>query len=257
MKIVSLDRLIWLVMLGTVALLGGCFPAATIPVPVLEYSQTRGAQENNLLVLIRGLGASNKVFEENGLIEEVRRRNLPFDIVAPDLHFGYYKEETVQERLHEDVILPARRAGYQKIWLAGFSMGGLGSLFYLRDYPDQVDGVMLICPFIGWGGIVSEVKDAGGVSNWNATTEDENDWQRLIWSWIKEYDLQQASYPPIYLGFGENDFLSGDGPELFARVLPAERSFSVPGGHRYSTFRTIFLTHLERLDHQLRSGNDY
>ena len=112
--------------------------------------------------------------------------------------------------------------------------------------------MMLICPFLGWGGIVSEIEDAGGVKKWTRTTEDESDWQRLIWSWIKRYGEEPERYPPIWLGYGENDFLTGDGPVLLANVLKQERSFSRPGGHSYGTFKTVFLEHLDRLDKILR-----
>ena len=235
-------------------LLSGCIPAATAPIAVLEYPQEEATAEKNLLILIRGIGGSHESFAKYGLIDEIRKRDLPFDIVAPDAHFGYYKAESVEDRLNEDIILPARAQGYRRIWLAGFSMGGLGSLFYLREYADQVDGVMLICPFIGWGGIIDEINTAGGVDKWDAVTDDESDWQRVIWSWIKQYSAQHEKYPPIYLGYGDDDFLVGDGPALLGRSLPAGRTFVVPGGHDYKTFRTIFLTHLDKLDDLLRNS---
>ena len=241
------------VFLLPVTLCMGCIPAATAPIPTLEYLQESGTQGENLLILIRGIGGSNKSFEAYGLIEEIRRRQLPFDIVAPDAHFGYYKAENVEDRLNEDIILPARMQGYQRIWLAGFSMGGLGSLFYLREYAEQVDGVMLICPFVGWSGIINEIEESGGISDWSATTEDESDWQRLIWSWVKHYSTKPDEYPPIYLGYGDDDFLAGDGPALLAQSLPADRTFVVAGGHNYSTFRKIFLTHLDNLDDEFNT----
>jgi len=237
----------------TILVLIGCTPAATIPMKTLEYPQKQADAERNLLILLRGIGGDNESFEEHGLIDEIRKRGLPFDIVAPDAHFGYYRNESVEDRINEDIVLPARKAGYRKIWLAGFSMGGLGSLFYLREYAAQVDGVMLICPFVGWGGIIDEINDAGGVADWTATTDDESDWQRVIWSWIKRYNSRPEDYPPIYLGYGKDDFITGDGPALLARSLPDGRSFSVAGGHSYSSFRKIFLAHLDSLEPLLKA----
>ena len=40
-------------------------------------------------------------------------------------------------------------AGYENIWLLGISMGGLGTLLYASEYPEQVDGVVLLAPFLG------------------------------------------------------------------------------------------------------------
>lgn len=242
----------WLLVLASICSLAACVPAPTVPMASLEYQQHKAKRADNLLILLRGIGASNKAFEERGLIEEVRQRKLPFDIIAPDAHFGYYRSETLEQRLHEDIILPARRLGYQKIWLAGFSMGGLGSLFYLRAHSDLIDGVILICPFLGWGGIIDEIEEAGGLAAWTAVTDESNDWQRFLWSWLKHYSTQIESFPPVYLGFGADDFIAGQGPALLAKSLPDESVFSVPGGHTYATFKKVFTTHLDNLNGILR-----
>ncbi|PLX80569.1 MAG: hypothetical protein C0615_00600 [Desulfuromonas sp.] len=226
---------------------------ATIPMKMVRYPQQKAeASEKNLLILLRGIGGSNESFEKYGLIDEIRKRDLPFDIVAPDAHFGYYRNESVQDRINEDIVQPARQTGYQKVWLAGFSMGGLGSLFYLERYAKHVDGVILVCPFVGWRSIIDEIRDAGGLAAWDETTSNENDWQRFIWSWIKNYSSHKEEYPPVYLGYGNNDLLTGSGPALLATALPEGRSFSVDGGHTYQTFRKIFLTHLDNLEFVLR-----
>lgn len=174
-------------------------------------------------MLLRGIGDSNAIFEDQGIIDEIRRRRLHFDVAAPDTHFGYYKARTLQERLKSDIIDPARNSGYKQIWLAGFSLGGLGSLFYMRSYPGDIDGVVIISPFLGWNDIIDEVKGAGGITYWQNITTDPDDWSRLIWSWIMEYAANPECYPPLYLGYGNNDWLSNDGPPLLATIMTVER----------------------------------
>jgi pimeloyl-ACP methyl ester carboxylesterase len=231
----------------------GCFPRAVSPIPVVEYDRTEASQQRNLLVLLRGLGGNVDDFETYGIVAEVRNRGLPFDIVVPDAHSGYYRSETIEERLKQDVIDPARARGYRQIWLAGFSMGGLGSLFYIRKYPLDIDRVILCSPFLGWSSIRGELRRAGGVSSWEPEEHGDSDWQELIWKWIKEYgQVDGAGYPPIYLGYGTGDILTGDGPALLAEVLPPGRVFTRPGNHTYQTFRTIWLAHLDRLDPELK-----
>src|SRR5690625_6784033 len=63
---------------------------------------------------------------------------LDIDMLAADAHFGYYRERTFVQRLHEDIILPARQQGYQHIWLLGLSMGGFGAVLYCNEHP-QID----------------------------------------------------------------------------------------------------------------------
>lgn len=201
-------------------------------------------------MLLRGIGDDNSIFEKNGTIDEIRRRQLPFDMIAPDTHFGYYKDHTLEERLKTDIIDPAKSNGYKQIWIAGFSLGGLGSLFYLRSHPKDIDGVLLISPFLGWDAIIHEIRDAGGVASWQQVTTDTSDWSRLIWSWIKKYGATPETFPPIYLGYGRNDWLSDEGPPLLATVMPADRVFSVPGNHTVDTFKVLFSRHLDFLQNK-------
>lgn len=227
--------------------ISGCIATPTVPLDTLSYPARVTGHEENLLVLLRGIGASHHIFEEEGIIDEIKGRHLPFDIVAPDTHFGYYDSQTLEARLKADIIDPARAQGYRQIWLAGFSMGGLGSLFYLRSHPGDVDGVLLVSPFLGWDGMIHEIQDAGGVTAWQQVTTDTADWSRLIWSWIKIYATAPQDYPPIYLGFGSNDWLADEGPPLLASVLPTQRVVSVPGNHTVGTFKILFSRHLDTM----------
>jgi pimeloyl-ACP methyl ester carboxylesterase len=229
-------------------LLAGCVAAPTVPIASLSYQSDSSTRQRNLMVLLRGFGADNTIFDEEGIIDEIRKRQLPFDVIAPDTHFGYYQSKTIEDRLKHDIIDPARRQGYEQIWLAGFSMGGLGSLLYVRRYPNDIDGVLLSSPFLGRESIHREIRHAGGVAAWSATSDDPQDWERMLWSWIKNHD--PATIPPIWLGYGNSDVLTADGPPLLATVLPVERVFTVPGNHTVSTFKAIFLRHLNTLARQ-------
>ncbi|MBU0480017.1 MAG: alpha/beta hydrolase [Proteobacteria bacterium] len=231
---------------------GGC-TSLEVPIPVLEYGKMDAVDHQNLLILLRGRGGSHQDFEKQGIIEEVRKRGIPFDVVVPDAHFGYYKAEILEERLKEDIIDPARAKGYRNIWLAGFSMGGVGSLFHIRRYKNDVEGVILISPFLGWNHILSEIKEAGGLTDWTVPSDRENDWQYLIWSWIKEYETERERYPEIYLGFGEDDLMTGSGPELFSHSLKEGNYFSIPGNHNYKTFKEIWQQHMIRLEEKLKT----
>lgn len=241
-------HLIKRLLITVTTVLAGCVATPTVPMPALSYQSDPGQRQRNLLVMLRGMGADNTIFDKEGIIDEIRARRLPFDVIAPDTHLGYYQAKSIEARLKEDIIDPARRQGYERIWLAGFSMGGLGSLLYARSYPGDVDGVLLCSPFLGGSAIYQEIRIAGGVGTWSATSDDPNDPARSLWTWIKKHD--RASSPPIWLGYGENDFIVAEGPPLLATVLPAERVFTVPGNHTVATLKTIFLRHLDTLARQ-------
>lgn len=234
-------------MAATLCFTTGCFSRAATPIPVLEYGRMDASEHKNLLILLRGLGGSSEDFDKHGLIQQVRARHLPFDISVPDAHFGYYKSRTLEERLREDVIQPARQKGYQQIWLAGFSMGGLGSLFYLKFYKNDVDGVILVSPFMGWESILNRIEASGGIHHWKPKPDSDN-WQHLIWGWVKTYTDAPDLYPPIFLGYGTQDGMTGKGPALLSAALQKDRVFTIKGRHDYKTFISIWNEHLDRLE---------
>jgi len=237
-----------LLLLAVASFSVACVPKAQVPVPVLEYGQTDASGHTDLLIFLRGIGGSHTDFERFGLIDQVKERNLPVDIVVPNAHYGYYKSESVVDRIKEDIIEPAKQRGYERFWLAGFSMGGLGSLFYIREYPEDIEAVMLVSPFMGWGTIRREIEAAGGIRNWDADSSAIDNWQILIWTFVQDYVTAPDSYPPVYLGYGTTDGVAKNGPSLLADALLDQRVFTMQGGHNYPTFKVLWSKHLDRLE---------
>lgn len=244
--------LLWL---GVMLLVTACVPKAQIPVPVLEYGQTEASGNTDMLIFLRGIGGSHTDFERYGLIDQVRERKLPFDIVVPNTHYGYYQSETVVNRIKEDIIEPAKQRGYERFWLAGFSMGGLGSLFYIREYPEDIEAVMMVSPFMGWGTIRREIEAADGIRNWDADNSAIDNWQILIWTFVQDYIAAPENYPPVYLGYGTSDGITRNGPALLADALPDRRVFTLPGGHNYTTFQALWSRHLDRMETRFSSSD--
>ena len=225
--------------------ISGCISGKK-PLQTLSY-ETAESDNKHLIIFLQGLGGTmncllegHKCFETEGLVDSVRTRNIPFDMMAPNTHFGYYKDRSLEYRLRNDVILPAKAAGYDKIWLVGVSMGGLGSLMYLKHHTEDINGVLAMGPFLGDRDIIDEISTAGGLDSWNPGIYDEKeDWQRMLWDWLKEYNSKINSGPPIYLGIGTEDtYYSGQ--KLLAEYLPPGRVIEIQGKHRFSTFKNIW-----------------
>jgi pimeloyl-ACP methyl ester carboxylesterase len=223
-----------------ITMLGGCAMFARSPLDVLIYAnagETEASQR--LFVFMRGMGGSHRSFEQEGLVADVRDRKLPFDMAAPNAHLGYYTSRTLIQRLKTDVIDPARQKGYEEIWLIGFSMGGLGSMLYLMEHPEDITGICLIAPFVGYRSIINEIEAAGGVRKWDpGTYEAGKDWPRMLWEWIKTSVADQPA-KKVYLGYGSEDYYV-NGHHLLAQVLPPERVYAIDGGHDYPTFITLW-----------------
>ena len=231
-------------MMGIILLLSGCAWFAQGPMDVLYYRADENASQVNLFVFMRGIGGSHRSFEKEGLVDDVRTNNLPFDMAAPNAHFGYYSNRSLIKRLKADVIDPARLHGQDHIWLVGFSMGGLGSLLYLLKQPNDIDGICLISPFLGYDTIIEEIQAAGGVRSWSPGAYDpEEDWERMLWHWIKE-NVGNDQPVSVYLAYGEEDKYA-KAHALLAAVLPANRVVHIHGGHSYETFKALWDRFLE------------
>jgi pimeloyl-ACP methyl ester carboxylesterase len=227
--------------IGFVLFITSCALFSTGPMDVLTYeSLDSEARGKHLFVFMRGMGGSHHSFEKEGLVTGVRARGLPFDMAAPNAHFGYYRNRSLIDRLRIDVIEPLRAKGYEHIWLVGFSLGGLGSLLYLMERPEDIAGVLLISPFLGEEGpILEEIESAGGIRSWKPGPYNaEKDWERMLYDWLKR-DIADRPEKKVYLGYASDDPYAG-GQRLLADILPLNRVYHIQGGHDYKTFKAIW-----------------
>jgi pimeloyl-ACP methyl ester carboxylesterase len=235
-----------------VVFLSGCAMIAPAPMDVLTYENpNKDVANQRLIVFLRGIGGSHHSFEEEGLVADVWACGLPFDMAAPNAHFGYYGDRNLIKRLKEDVIDPARARGCKQIWLVGFSMGGLGALLYLMERPQDIAGVYLISPFLGRQFFLEEIEAAGGVRQWDpGPYKAEEDWQRMLWRWIKT-TIADNPNKIVYLGYGTDDPYKS-GPQLLANILPPNRVYAIDGAHDYQTMKALWKIFLEN-DGKLRN----
>jgi pimeloyl-ACP methyl ester carboxylesterase len=230
-------RLIPLVF-GLLLALPGCARLRPTPAPLRTVRYEGSGQPRTLVVLLPGRYDSPGDFGRAGFPEMAARAGAQVDMVAVDAHLGYYFKRIIVERLHEDVIVPARRR-YERIWLVGVSVGGTGSLAYAESHPENVDGIVLLAPFLGEE-VVGEVAAAGGLRGWQPPHPlAPDDYQRRLWAWLKRYEGGSEGEIPLYLGYGTRDsFARANG--LLGEILPEERVFILPGGHDWRTWRALW-----------------
>lgn len=192
-----------------------------------------------LLVMLPGAKDRPQDLVEQGFIRAIRDRGLPVDVVAVDIHMDYYLQRNVIECLTEDVIGPARGKGYARIWLLGISLGGLGALTYARKHAADIEGVILLAPFLGTRGMIAEVASAGGLNQWQPGAINPDDDERMLLAWLKTYRADDPASPRIYMGYGKNDRFA-PASILLAERLPARRVTAVEGGHDWPTWRQLW-----------------
>ncbi len=227
-------------------LLGSCglLPRATsIPVKTLVSGKPNGQE---LVVFLPGRWSRVEEFQREKFFETASARWPEAKLLAPDLHLGYYKNQSVAHRLHDDVILPAKRTGVKTIRLVGVSMGGLGALMYDVKYPGQVDEMILLSPFLGEKDALHEIDLAGSLEKWQPGTLTERDYSRKLWLKLREKWQVQGKRPRVSLGCGSDDRLASSN-RLFAReFLSSTESKWIAGDHDWPTWRSLFQRLIEK-----------
>ena len=227
--------------------LGGCpspLTPARVPMPVMDLAP--GAPGNACLVLcLPGRWNRAGAFAEHGFAQLAREAGVDAAVVAADAHIGYYARRTVLERLHQDVVEPARAQGRDRLWLVGVSMGGVGSLLYAGAHPGEVAGIVLIAPYLGEREILDRVRAAGGLKSWQPpeTPPPGQDFQLDIWRVLKAILEADSGGPSLFLAHGGEDDLA-DGHRLLAAALPPERVLTIRGGHDWETWRALWAGYL-------------
>lgn len=245
---VRANRLVLLAL--SMTLLSGCLKWLPAPTPMRAVKdELTGARARCLVVFLPGAGDEAEVFAEEGFVRALRQRGLSVDVVAANATMGYYFRGQLTERLDRDVVTPARAKGYEQTWVVGISMGGMGTLLYSRERPAHVDGVLALAPYLGSGGLLKEIRDAGGLARWQAPARadplTEDNYQREIWRWLQAVTAGREPGPVLYLGYGQQDRLA-DEDALLAQALPEGHVYLTDGGHEWDPWRRLFDQFLSR-----------
>jgi pimeloyl-ACP methyl ester carboxylesterase len=209
-----------------------------VPIRRLAYTSRGPQTHKDLFVLFPGRRGSYRDFERVGIVGDLRSRGSRVDIVCVDATLPYYRQRSVDQRVKADVLDAFSADEYRRTYLVGFSMGGLGALLTARRFPEDIDGVLLVSPFLGWKAILKEIGEAGGLENWQPGPHGEDDWQRMVWALLQQHSQGKGPLPPVYLAYGRQDRLHA-AHRLLAPALPPERALSLPGKHHIRVFRSL------------------
>lgn len=214
--------------------------------PVRVISSEPSGKPRQLVVMLPGRWSRPEEFQQEGLMQLARDHWPQARIVASNLHLGYYTNRVIVDRLHHDVILPAKRDGVQEIIVVGVSMGGLGALIYDLEHPGIIDRMILLSPFVGDEKVVSEIDAAGGVRSWNPGPIEEKDFSRKLWLGLKREWLGQRQRPEVILACGDKDRLRPSNERFASDFLKPREVIRLPGDHDWPTWRTAFAMALEK-----------
>jgi pimeloyl-ACP methyl ester carboxylesterase len=205
----------------------------------LHHNAASGKDDRVLLVMLPGAGMGVGEFAEHGIVAAVQEPGLAIDIVATCPALDLYLDGTIAKALHSSIVEPALAQGYRRFWFLGISLGGLGALLYTSTHATQVDGLVLLAPFLGVQGTVAEIAKAGSLAAWSPVRSSvtKTEWQFLVW--LQGFLEKQAAYPALYLGYGRRDRFA-QGHRMLAEQLPRHRVVTIDGGHDWDTWLTLW-----------------
>jgi pimeloyl-ACP methyl ester carboxylesterase len=214
-------------------------PAAVYPIPTREFPALRQAPTRTLVIVLPGRADDIDDMERSGIVASIQSGWPEADVLLAGLTIAYYADGRMTERLHDEIVTAARVRGYQRIWIAGASMGGMGALLYVRRYPRDVTGLVLMAPFMGSPSTVRGVADAGGPAIWDpgpvpAGVSADN-YQNEIWRVVKGWAQDPNQTTRIWLVCGDDDRLL-PASKLMAPLLPQGHFIQPKGGHDWDVW---------------------
>jgi pimeloyl-ACP methyl ester carboxylesterase len=216
---------------------------AVVPMPVIRRPFDPHRPCDVLVVMLPGAYSLPRDFIDQGFVARLWAQGFAVDVAIADAHLGYAENGTLLERVRDDVLLPAQRDGYRRIWLVGISLGGFTSLGLLMRQPAAIDGVLAIAPYVGSPELLRQVAAAGGASAFAAKAQADGELDAQLWAWLGH--SSPALRDKIHCYTGSADRLIA-GQRLLESLLAADHVLEVPGDHDWPAWNTLWSRWLAR-----------
>jgi pimeloyl-ACP methyl ester carboxylesterase len=246
------DTTYGLLLLVLLAALAGCgnLGDRRQPIPTIVQPPPVEAARAPLVVVLPGRRDDAAGMARRGVADSIQAAWPQAEVVLTGATLDYYLDGGLPRRLHDEIIAPALAGGGRELWLVGISLGGMGALVYDRAYPDQVDGIILLGPFLGGRALLDEIQAAGGIAAWQPGPVpdrlDRDNALRELWRHLQGYVGDPGRGQRIWLAHGDRDRLRRAVP-VIAPLLPAGQILERPGGHSWTVWRPALVEILESI----------
>jgi pimeloyl-ACP methyl ester carboxylesterase len=242
------SRVLIPMLLACLLILVGCVAGGDVtkPIPTTFIAAPQAA--NRLVVMLPGRGDSLQGLNDTGIAGIIQQSWPDADVLLTGLTMPFYQQGRATQRLHDEVIEPARRKGYQQVWLAGISLGGMGALLYDSEYPDQIDGLLLLSPYLGEDAIHQQIRQAGGLAAWQAGPAQAmgpDTLQHELWRFMQGWSRRPQRTGSTWLAYGADEPFRQP-IELMTPLLAANHVIMLPGKHNWKLWKPAMHALLER-----------
>lgn len=165
------------------------------------------------------------------------------DILLVDTYLAYFNAGNIASRIQQEIVIPAKKAGYKNIWFVGVSLGGLGALLYNKDYPGTIDGIVLIAPFLGEGDIVESIKTYPSPVEWARVESANNSEAAQLWRYLinmNDHEKKNAHQVKLILAFGDADRFNL-AHQLLASLMEPNTIYSIAGRHNWVSWYKLWI----------------
>lgn len=210
-----------------------------IAIPTELRVATQASAPAPLVVVLPGRRDNIAVMSEFAIAEAIQRSWPQAEVMLTSATLDYYLEGELPRRLHNQIILPARARGVREIWLVGASLGGMGALLYEREHPGEVQGIVLLAPYLGKTKLLKEIANAGGIKTWQPGIDPQamstRTYQLELWRYLKTWVDRPQLAARVWIAYGDQDRLRKAIP-VIAPLLPDAQILERPGAHKWSVW---------------------
>ncbi len=241
-------RVVVPMLLACLLSLAGCAAGGDVTKPIPTALIAAPQSPHRLVVMLPGRGDSLQALTDTGIAGIIQQSWPDADVLLTGLTMPFYRQGRAAQRLHDEVIEPARRKAYQQVWLAGISLGGMGALLYDRQYPDQIDGLLLLSPYLGEDAIHQQIRRAGGLAAWQAGPAQPigpDTFQHELWRSLQDWSQRPQRTRSTWLAYGADEPFRQP-IELMSPLLPADHVIMLPGKHNWKLWKRAMRVLLER-----------
>lgn len=216
--------------------LGACAASGDVTRPIPAQLIHAPQPARRVVVMLPGRGDDLAGLQRRGVAKLIQQAWPDADVVLTGLTMPWYRAGLATVRLHDEVIAPIEAHGHRQVWLAGISLGGLGALLYDQAYPGQVDGMLLLSPYLGDVAIQHEIRAAGGLAAWQPGPVQPigpDTFQRELWRYLQHWSADRVRTQTVWLAYGASERFR-DAIELMSPSLPPGHVFMLPGHHDWT-----------------------
>jgi hypothetical protein len=196
--------------------------------------------KRSLVVLFPGIGGKGSHYATQGFLDEVWERGFEASMEVLEVKPSLYLGSRIVELLKTEVIEPAKAEGFEEFYFVGVSMGGHGVLLHATTYPEDVDGIVILAPFISFDFSSEAIEEAGGLDKWQDCPFLAWDYGCNVWKSLQVYVSDPGNKRKVVLGFGREDKFA-DQCRVLADALLPEQVFTVPGEHDWVTWKKLWV----------------